>query len=171
MTTTTATLEAPAHAEQNARGHLEEIAQLWRLAEWAQDDEPAADLAWPDRARLRELTDKGTDLSPFASRRGRDDLREKIEELAREQALSAEVRDAWRAPGERAEEGESPEEWRILLTWGGPALRLRGDFNQHGEPCSPVLECQDWGTPWIEQETTSEEDEALSWFAGLLLTC
>lgn len=135
------------------------------LAQWAQDESvPACELAWPDRARLRELAPEGDDLSPYASR-GREGLLEAIEQEAREQPLSIEVRGAWHAPGEQP--GEQPDEWRMLLSTGGPALRLRGDFNDHGEPTDPAMEWQDWGTPWTLQDTTSEEDEALCWFAGL----
>jgi hypothetical protein len=153
------------HAQENARGHLEQIGQLHRLAEWAQDESlPASELAWPDRARLRDLTSKGDDLSPYASR-ARADLLETIEQEAKEQPLSVEVRGAWHAPAEEA--SEEPEEWRILLSTGGPSLRLRGDFDRHNEPTDPVLEYQDWFTPWIQEETDGEEEEALCWFAGL----
>jgi hypothetical protein len=157
------------HAQENARGHLEQISQLHRLSDWAQDDSlPASGLAWSDRARLRELAPWGANLSPHASRgRGRDGLFEAIEQEAQEQPLSVEVRGAWHAPSEQPD--EQPDEWKILLTWGGPALRLRGDFGRHGEPTNPAMEYQDWSTPWTLQDTTSEEDEALCWFAGLFL--
>jgi hypothetical protein len=153
------------HAQENARGHLEQISQLHRLAEWAQDDsQPASELAWPDRARLRELAPKGDDLSPFAHR-GRDGLLEAIEQEAREQPLSIEVRSAWHTPDEQPD--EQLDEWRILLSTGGPALRLRGDFDRHGEPTDPAMEYQDWGTPWIEEDTDGDQQGALCWFAGL----
>lgn len=160
----TATTEQ-GHAQQNARGHLEQFVQLFRLAEWAQDESlPASDLTWPDRARLRDLAPNGDDLSPYA-RSGRDGLLEAIEREAREQPLSIEVRGGWYAPGETPD--KTPVEWCILLSTGGPALRLHGDFNHYGEAADPVLEFQDWGTPWTEQETDGEEQAALCWFAGL----
>ena len=43
-----------------------------------------------------------------------------------------------------------PTEYRILLTTGGPAVRIVGDLGEHGEPCSARLEVQDWFKQWTE---------------------
>lgn len=79
-----------------------------------------------------------------------DTVRERIQEAP----LSVEVRSDWCAPGDTMEAGE----FRILLTTGGPALQIRGELDQHKEPCRAWLEYQDWGTPWtqffdVEQDT------------------
>lgn len=57
-----------------------------------------------------------------------------------------------------------PEEFRILLSTGGPALQIRGELN-HGEPSRCWLEHQDWGTPWTR--FFDADRETLMWFAGL----
>ncbi len=85
-----------------------------------------------------------------------DDLRERIQEMP----LCVEVRDGWRQPG--GERGEA-EEFSILLSTGGPALRIYGEIGGRHE-----LQWQDWGTPWTDYyETTQDEDEAIAAFVGL----
>jgi hypothetical protein len=61
--------------------------------------------------------------------------------------LSILVRDGWRTPygvGDRA------AEYEMLLSTGGPALRVYGQLGEHGEPESAALQYQDWGTPWTD---------------------
>jgi len=45
-------------------------------------------------------------------------------------------------------EHEQPDEYELLLTTGGPALRIWGTLNEHCEPERAELQMQDWGTPW-----------------------
>lgn len=71
-----------------------------------------------------------------------DAVRERIQEGP----LSVEVRSGWYAPGG----DNTPEEFCILLSTGGPALRLVGDLDEHGEPTRAYLQHQDWGTPWTD---------------------
>lgn len=63
--------------------------------------------------------------------------------------LSVEVRSNWHAPGQAAEDAE----YCILLCTGGPAVRIVGELDSHGEPDSARIEHQDWGTPWTEYHT------------------
>ena len=65
-----------------------------------------------------------------------------------ESVLSVEVRSDWYGPGEE----QKPDEYRILLTTGGPALQMVGALNEYGEPETAELQMQDWGTPWLEWE-------------------
>lgn len=67
-----------------------------------------------------------------------------------ESALSVEVRSGWYSPGDPDNTQEKPAEFSILLSTGGPALRLIGELNEHGEPETARLEHQNWGTPWME---------------------
>jgi hypothetical protein len=73
--------------------------------------------------------------------------RETAEQTIQEGPLSVMVRDGWHQPGHPSEDG--PEEFEILLTTGGPALRIWGKLDKHGQPGDfPELQMQDWGTPW-----------------------
>jgi hypothetical protein len=82
-----------------------------------------------------------------------------IEQRIQEGPLSVLVRDGWRSPGQASDDGA--EEYEILLSTGGPALRIYGRLNQFDEPESAALQYQDWGTPWTdwypEDETTVDE--------------
>jgi len=64
-----------------------------------------------------------------------------------ESVLSVMVRDDWRQPSS-SECREGPDEYEILLTTGGPALRIWGKLDEHCQPHTAELQMQDWGTPW-----------------------
>ena len=89
--------------------------------------------------------------------------REEAESMDREEAaqqriyesvLSVEVRSGWYMPGQTPK----PEEYSILLTTGGPGLRLIGGLDEYGQPKTARLEYQDWGTPWTEYNPGHHED-------------
>ena len=71
----------------------------------------------------------------------------------REDALEIAVREDWHAPGVKM----APTDFMILITTGGPAVRIRGELNNHSEPCRAWLEVQDWGTPWTEYHDVDED--------------
>jgi hypothetical protein len=81
-----------------------------------------------------------------------------------EGALSVEIRDGWYTSGDKS---GGPEEFKILVSTGGPAFRIIGELDQYNQPSNVRAEHQDWGTPWIEVELSNEEQEAVDWFAGL----
>jgi hypothetical protein len=76
-----------------------------------------------------------------------DPAQEEAQAAIDSSALSVEVRSGWYMPGEDGY-NDQPAEYRILLSWGGPAARIVGTLDIHGQPESAVLEVQDWGTPW-----------------------
>lgn len=89
-----------------------------------------------------------------------DALRDKIQESA----LSIEVREPWHTPNDPA---ASPDEYQILLTTGGPALRISGDLGKYNTPESYELEYQNWGTGWTRfTEKIEDLDDALEYFTG-----
>lgn len=93
---------------------------------------------------------------------------EDIIERLREQALSVLVREPWHSPSEKM----GAVEYEILLTTGGPGLRVWGELDGYGEPASADLEMQDWGVPWRKAwpwESTDEAEAkaAVMWFASL----
>lgn len=77
--------------------------------------------------------------------------------------LEISVRSDWHSPGVE----EDPNEYKILLSTGGPAIRIVGDLDRYGEPSTAKLQYQDWFTPWTSYETTSEEDKTLLDYARL----
>jgi len=88
-----------------------------------------------------------------------DALRDRIQE----QPLSVQVRSAWHNPGA---EGVKPAEFEILLSTGGPALRLIGDLDEYGQPESAALEWQDWGTPWTRLPVSDKRADDLRAYAA-----
>lgn len=88
--------------------------------------------------------------------------REDAEQHIHEDALSVEVRSDWHAPGEDG----TPDQFRILLCTGGPAVQICGELDQYGEPCRAWLEYQDWGTPWTERVNHDGDQDALIAYAS-----
>jgi hypothetical protein len=60
--------------------------------------------------------------------------------------LSVMVRDGWHQPGAQGDDGA--EEYEILLSTGGPALRIYGKLDRYEQPSNAELQAQDWGTDW-----------------------
>lgn len=71
-------------------------------------------------------------------------------------ALSVEVRGPWYVPFE--DPPDDPEEFRVLLCTGGPAVRIVGRLHDGPSPVDPRIEYQDWGTPWTTLEPLSDDD-------------
>jgi hypothetical protein len=106
------------------------------------DAAQAAALAAWDAANGDELHDLTEAAGEFTSQ---DEARERIDESP----LSIEVRSDWFSPGAAADDdARKPAEFQILLTTGGPALRIMGELDEYGQPTRAWLEYQDWGTPW-----------------------
>jgi len=88
---------------------------------------------------------------------------DELENRAREWPLSVLVRSEWTSPGSEL----TPAEYEILLCTGGPAVRLRGDLSNYGEPETAFLEYQDWYTTWDRIALSADESDALTQFASL----
>ena len=92
-----------------------------------------------------------------------DEKREEIQDSS----LSVQVRGGWYSPGD-PERGGAPEEFEILLSTGGPALRVVGGLDHIGQPTDCRLQWQDWGTPWTDHFDDMEgADEALEAFCAV----
>jgi hypothetical protein len=104
-------------------------------------------------AQLRSIVEMVTALGAA----GNDGEREAAQTRIEEDPLSVEIRSGWSQPGQP---GTEPNEFRILLCTGGPAVRIIGELNEHGEPERAQIEHQDWFTPWQCLLGTSEEDSA-----------
>jgi hypothetical protein len=86
-------------------------------------------------ARLRDACDSGE-----------DEAYETIREEIQDSPLSVQVRSDWHDVGGSAD----PSEFCILLSTGGPALRIVGTLGTYNVPEGSRLEWQHWGTPWTE---------------------
>ena len=87
---------------------------------------------------------------------------EEIKESVLNSALSVEFRSGWYSS---LDDELVPEEFKILLTWGGPALRIIGELDNY-IPINPKLQFQDWGTPWTDFKITEDQQDALNWFCN-----
>jgi hypothetical protein len=148
---TTATMETN-HAEANAKAWMEEISNAYEACQFCTEGGEGRDLSREVKALLHEHK-YNWDNS--------DEVAEAIEEQMRESALSVDVRSYWQSPGQHLE----PFEFQVLLSTGGPALRLTGELDEHCEPVRVFMQHQDWDTPWTQ--CFDVDHEALMWFVGL----
>lgn len=151
------------HARGNAKGWLASIEEM--LAELEGHEAAARADGWegPHKdkwgATYFEHTDGATwacaDWRALCDDNGIDAERsEEAEQRIGESVLSVSVRDGWHTPGAPSEDG--PEEYEVLLSTGGPALRIWGKLREHGEPDTAELQMQDWGTPWTRYPAPEE---------------
>lgn len=134
------------HAMDNARAWAEQIdryALASLLETWDRMDELKETLeatkhpgCTMDKSERDELSKLEGLLSGF---RGANDAAEQAMGSVLDIKLSGE----WAPGGEPKADG-----FIILLTTGGPALRIVGELDQRGEPGSAHWEVQDWGLPW-----------------------
>ena len=87
---------------------------------------------------------------------------EETKESILNSALSVEFRSGWYSS---LDDELVPEEFKILLSWGGPALRIIGEL-ENFIPVNPKLQFQDWGTLWTDLEITEDQQNALDWFCN-----
>ena len=128
-------LESPFTSENTSAA---ELAEAW--AEATGEDESAYNGSEEQRAAAFEH------LNADKRSRGWSDRAEEALEAIQEAALSVAVRPDWTSLDEKM----TPTEFLVLLTTGGPAVRIRGELDRHGEPDRAWLEVQDWGKPWTE---------------------
>jgi hypothetical protein len=132
-----------AHAKSNAKGWYANIREMVNA------------LIEAERTEAEETTWEGDPV---------DEARTAIEESV----LSVRVRDGWRSPGLKHD--AEPEEFEILLSTGGPALRIYGRLNEHDEPVDCELQLQDWFTPWtrwIPDDASADFHDYLDRFARI----
>ena len=92
------------------------------------------------------------------------EAREKIVEKAQEEALSVEFRSGWVTNSEDMK----TEEFKILLSTGGPACQIIGKLDHYNQPIDIEIQYQDWYQPWKTLLTSPEkckiDHQALFWF-------
>lgn len=159
MTTKTAETDKFEHARENAKGWLASIEEMLEKLSGYQAAAEAAGWTGPHKDKFgatyfRAENDEGT-VSTWSCASWKDlceameieaEQSDEAREEIQESVLSVMVRDGWRQPGQVMEDG--PEEYEILLTTGGPALRITGELERHGYPATAELQMQDWFLPW-----------------------
>ena len=95
-----------------------------------------------------------------------------IREEALNDALSVEFRSGWSTNSEDMK----AEEFKILLSTGGPACQIIGKLDQYKQPTDIEIQYQDWGTPWENlvlnphyadlNINITNDKEALEWFCN-----
>ena len=148
---TTATMEL-SHAEANAKAWMADIAAAYEAHQFCTEGGEGRDLSREAKAALREHDYDGDN---------QDDVAEAIEQQMRDIALSVSVRSQWQTPGFHP----LPGDFQILISTGGPALRVLGELDENSRPSRFWIEHQDWGTPWTLWPHA--EAYALDWFCGL----
>ena len=144
------TTKKEAHAITNARGQLETIKELYRKFKKEEEFE-----SWGECRSVWNWTTDGK------------------QEEARNEALSVEFRSGWTSNPEEMK----PEEFKILLSTGGPACQIVGKIDYGScEPIDIEIQYQDWGTPWEPLQLNStyadkspnitSDYEALEWFCN-----
>ena len=127
------------HALNNALGHLEEMVKNYEIGSYIEQSNVTT-----------------------------QDQEEKLEEIRESilnSALSVEFRSGWYSSlYDRVRIGE-PAEFKILLSWGGPSLRVIGEIEENFA-VNPKLQYQDWGTLWTDLEITEDQQDALNWFCN-----
>tara|TARA_R100000353_G_scaffold76617_1_gene58115 strand:- start:165 stop:590 length:426 start_codon:yes stop_codon:yes gene_type:complete len=127
------------HALNNAIGHLQEMVKNYEIASHIEQSNPTT--------------------------QEQEEKLEEIRETILNSALSVEFRSGWYSSlYDRVRIGE-PAEFKILLSWGGPSLRIIGEIEEN-YAVNPKLQYQDWGTLWTDLEITEDQQKALNWFCN-----
>lgn len=87
-----------------------------------------------------------------------DTARERAEQEILEDPLEVSVRTGWYSPGEHQ---PAPEEFRILLCTGGPAVQIIGLLDGNNHPWEARLQYQDWFEPWTDYHLSDEDADTL----------
>jgi hypothetical protein len=98
--------------------------------------------------------DEATELAELEAAAGDCESREDAERRIQEDPLSLEFRSGWTTSREDME----PEEFKLLLGTGGPAVQIIGEIDR-GSPSNPRLQAQDWFTPWTDYR--EQDDDVL----------
>jgi hypothetical protein len=123
------------HAEQNAKGWFALIEEMVN--------------AHSEAVETDEMTE--------------EEAMEKAHNTILESVLEVTVRSGWYTPNEQRFAGSpEPQEYCILLSTGGPALRIVGKLDRWMGPETAQLEYQDWGIKWQESDISkrSAKNEA-----------
>ena len=151
-------------AKEQARAQLESIVDMVKRLEHCRDcDGESCELTDKEIYAGINLYYKEGDKATEEDREQYHNEDEARQTISDEDPLSVEVRSDWHTPGDSSDKST---EYIILLCTGGPAVRIIGELNEHGQPETAELEYQDWFTVWVRYaDASSEEYEALLTYA------
>lgn len=113
-----------------------------------------------DHAKIRELLDLEPDdeitTDDYAQLADEDPerIKDDAEQAIHDDPLDIEYRAGWYSAGQ--DMPEKPEEFRVLVTTGGPAVRIIGELDARGSIDRARLQVQDWGTTWTDFFSTDQ---------------
>lgn len=114
----------------------------------------SCDQAFAQLASIKEML--------LAVENAMDDECEAAEQAIYDDPLEVSVRCAsWSSPYDNLE----PDEYRVLLCTGGPAVQITGDLNEYMRPVTARLQHQDWFEPWETLSIDDQDNEALLTYA------
>jgi hypothetical protein len=128
----------------------------------SEDNNHAIDNARAWLSNIRKMVER----LGAAEESGDDEAIEKARTEIQEAPLSVMVRDGWHSPGQAHDRVGEPVEYEVLLSTGGPALRIYGQLDGEQPDDDPHLQWQDWGTPWTNLPLDGPEREAVTSFAA-----
>ncbi|MEQ8849245.1 hypothetical protein [Botrimarina sp.] len=152
----------------------------WGRLEDLREESNAYSEEWCERAaELRDNPDRAAELRALMLRTWATDNPDDAAELAELEAAAGDC-ESWddaaqrisedplslRIFGEYASGAWCATSYEILLTTGGPAVRIVGELDSYGEAESARLEVQDWGEPWTEY-ADADSDTPLAYCAAL----
>lgn len=105
---------------------------------------------------LREWDEEnGEELAELEAAAGECKDQDEARERINEDALDITIR------GERVNGDWEADEFTILLSTGGPAVRIKGELGNHNEPSSATLEVQDWLKAWTPYTPIAVSEDVL----------
>lgn len=108
----------------------------------AQEDSESALIAF--------LAENEEELKELEEAAGECTSREDADQRIQEDPLSVEMRGDWYGYGTEPADAAKPVEFTILLGTGGPATRIMGELDDHGQPTRAWIQAQDWFQPWTD---------------------
>lgn len=105
---------------------------------------------WLAEGSLIRKWDNEKEYNELREEAGEQESREDAQAAIEQDPLSIQMRGDWYGYDTEPADAAKPVEFEILLGTGGPATRIIGELNEHGEPTRARIQAQDWGTPWTD---------------------
>lgn len=135
--------ETGSGAADSIRALLAAVQLDWQRFEELQDERDSHDEQESGNTWAEQCPDDAAELAEMEEAANGCADEDAARQLLDEDPLEVTFRSSWVESGAEME----PSEFCILLTTGGPAVRVIGELDS-GSVYRARLEVQDWGTPW-----------------------